>query len=298
MPNFAAIMHNLLREGPTVLFRGAARRIDRIADSLAPEPRLSDEERAESQRDSALLAKNERFRNVLEGHRAFVVGNGPSLNLQDLDRLTGENLIVSNSFYHHPLAQSQQPVALCLADPKWFSDAQPAHQRDLNQMRQVLRATNFFVPTWAFESVANHSLLPTERTFYCRMEGGTHESSEFSYDLTRPIPGVWNVSHFQIMVALFMGCNPIYLVGMDHDWFSAGNRLSHFYDEDAGPSDSGQTSQRPQRDYDDLLLEVLRVWHGHRHLRVVAERNGHTILNATAGGLLDVYERAAFDSLF
>lgn len=288
-----SVLRNILRDGPSGLLRAISARLASAADSL---DRPTPEQRAQAELYERLLSRNERFCGVLQGQRAFVLGNGPSLNSQDLDLLVGENVFAVNSFCRNPLVAKQQPIALCLADPRWFSGT-ASHQADLHMMNDALEATSFFVPAWAHDAVTQDKLLPPDRTFYCRMEGSLHDSPQFSFDLGHTIPGVYNVGQFAIMVALYMGCDPIYLLGMDHDWFAPSAPVKHFYTADG--TDPRREPVAPSRlSNEDLLLEGFKVFRGHRHLMQLAEEHGRRILNATAGGQLDVYERADYDSLF
>ena len=304
-----SIVRNLTGRGPSAVLFALSRSFASLGERLyrptqdeldaaaALEARKKQAQALREEQD-AVLARNARFRDSLLGQRAFVIGNGPSLVDQDLNQLVGENLIATNAFCRHPIVQRQQLKALCLADPKWF-DGSSSLLGDLAMIQSPDWQESVFVPLAAREAVEMNKLLPAERTFYCRMEGAIFEadSSTIPFDFTDTVPGVPNVSHMAIMVALFMGCDPIYLLGMDHDFFSPSVALRHFYTREAD-------ARTPIRDRghafgNELYLEEgLRTWRGHRLLRDTAEACGRRIINATAGGFLDVYDRADYDSLF
>jgi hypothetical protein len=118
-------------------------------------------------------------------------------------------------------------------------------------------------------------------------------------DLADVVPAVINVPLLAIMVAMYAGCSPIYLMGLDHDWMATGGRLGHFF---AGPTIENHPSETkanhaPPR-YRWLLETQLDLWRSYEALDAVARRTGTRILNATDGGFLDVFPRASYAELF
>ena len=47
--------------------------------------------------------------------------------------------------------------------------------------------------------------------------------------VTRPIPFPFGTAQLAIMAVMFMGCTPIYLLGLDHDWLAHRGQETHFY---------------------------------------------------------------------
>lgn len=264
-----------------------ARACDRIAGRLEGKPLLPAAERA-------LLDRNRELAGRHAGRRAFVVGNGPSLSRQDLGLLAGELWFVSNGFWRHPVLEKVQPVALALCDPAYFSGA-PRWDAEFAGIRGAIREGLFLVPRPAHGTIQQRGLLPGDRTYYCEFFGSMARLAGFSYDLAGPLPNCQTVTLFSIMIALHMGCNPIYLLGMDHDFLVNPARASHFYQGDQVPASDDRYEDWP---YDRLLEAVLNMWKGYRNLKAVAEGHGKRILNATAGGYLDVFERVQFEGLF
>ncbi len=179
----------------------------------------------------------------------------------------------------------------------WFQGRE-RHEGELAEVRRRLPETHFFVPMWARPAVTSAGLLPAERTYYCDMVPPIFDCPDFSFDLTGEIPSVSTVTQMAIMVALYMGCSPVYLIGMDHSWLATPAGLEHFYAPMTPDELSRATSEPPRQTYRELLEYVTWVWDGHANLRSVAERAGRSVVNASEGGFLDVYERVDFESLF
>jgi len=245
-----------------------------------------------------ILRRNYKFHLCYAGKRAFVIGNGPSLNLQNLSLLKGELTFVVNSFWRHPILSSWQPVGLALADPLYFRQ-DIKRQHEFAGMHHNITEGAFFVPLSAHNIISSNNLLPEDRTFYCSLCGSMERLEDFDYDLTKPIPGCQTVTLFAIMIALYMGCNPVYLIGMDHDFLATPSDPTHFYNTEA------EARMRPEDEkgfvtwsYEELMVAVTKMWRGYQNLKHVSEKRGYEIYNATEGGFLDVFPRVKFEELF
>ena len=121
--------------------------------------------------------------------------------------------------------------------------------------------------------------------------------SEAVWDITgRPFLAR-TVIYGAIQLAAYLGCTQIYLLGCDHDYLADVKRTeNHFYQESKGNPDDRQhleafTTER-------WFQEYHRRWHDYRLMRTVLEKRGVQIINATDGGMLDVFPRASLNSLF
>lgn len=267
------------------LFIQAASRIESTPVLLPPE------------RD--ILQRNGKFRDAFIGKRAFVIGNGPSLNHHDLHLLRDEIVFAVNGFACHPIVDHWRPYALCLADPAYFRRSD-VYIHEFEQMRSRLPETLFFAPLIARNTILKNTLLPERSTFYCSLNGNLADYKHFELDLTAPLPGVQTVSLLAIMVALYAGCDPVYLIGMDHDFLASPKTQTHFspdYESAAARAGADQylfTSWS----YLNLTNAVAQMFRGYYNLHSVARSRGQHIFNATHGGFLDVFPRRDFAALF
>ena len=84
------------------------------------------------------------------------------------------------------------------------------------------------------------------------------------------------VVQLAIMVAMYMGCSPIYLIGLDHDWLSQGGK-DHFYSDEA---DAGQTNGAGNWTYLTLMEAVTTMWKYYGTISRVAQAEGIKIVNS------------------
>jgi len=99
-----------------------------------------------------------------------------------------------------------------------------------------------------------------------------------------------------IQVAIYMGFSRIYLLGCDHDYLNDISRTSnhHFYKEEKGISDIQHLSEFTRERW---FLEYYMRWKQYRLMKEYAETKNIEIINATAGGMLDVFKRVKLENI-
>ena len=95
------------------------------------------------------------------------------------------------------------------------------------------------------------------------------------------------------MIAIEMGCSPIYLTGLDHDWLTLRECTDY---QNFHPSYEG-VNFTEHISYKERMENGLLLWGLYECLRGIAEARGTRIVNVTAGGFLDVFERARFEDV-
>lgn len=260
------------------------------SEKLTPKPKLSREE-------LGLLARNAEFKNKHRGHRAFVIGTGPSLARQDLTRLGNEITFTLSGFWKHPVVEQWQPTYYCLSDPLTF-DGSEVMKQFFDNVKSKLPHATFFVPLKAREVITAQKLLPAEQTFYFADYGELSKMDVSEVDFTTFVPGVMNVAQLCIMLAIYTGASPIYLLGLDHDWLAHTGESKHFYAGHAGLEKHPEVKPvLSDWSYKFLMECSLIGWNAYESLLRLSERKGIRIANATAGGFLDVFERVSYEEV-
>jgi hypothetical protein len=250
-----------------------------------------------SKEERELTAGNEVFRNRHKGRRCFIIGNGPSIRHQDLSPLQDDITFVMNGFWKHDIVNQWQPTYFFFSDTVLFDRSEPS-KKFFEDLRRVIHTSTFFAPLTQRSVIIEEDLLPLEPTrFYAPLGRFIHDlETEESFDLTRKVPDVLNVAHLALLGAIFMGCSPIYLMGMDYDWLShVGTKDFYFFPGltlTNHPNAAGKLHA-----YDAEMDSLVKVWLGYRKLKSFAERKDIKIYNATHGGYLDVFERVPYESL-
>lgn len=244
-----------------------------------------------------LLEKNLVFKNMHAGKRCFVIGNGPSLKNQDLSCLKDEITFAMSGFWKHPIVEKWQPTYYLFADSLFFDGSEPMKLffRSLNS--RITKST-FFVPSDSRGKIESQGLLPLKMTFFALFYKSLSESKINDIDFTKAIPSVQSVSQFAIEAAIYMGCNPIYLLGLDHDWLANRGLENHFYEGKTVDNHPLADGDLGKLRYIDEVQSIVDMWKGYEVLLRVVRRKNNDIFNATAGGFLDVFKRINYESLF
>ncbi len=253
----------------------------------------------ERQRILALTERNSELRNVHAGRRCFVLCNGPSVLNQDLRLLEGELVISVSSGYHHPEFRRFQPQFHCLPQVTFGKFTEADAISWFGEMHAKLGDAELFLNYTEEPLVRRHGLFPGRTVRYVNLsEDMDRMEGRAIPDLSVPIPGVQSVSVMCLMVAMYLGCRAVYLLGADHDQFKTGE-YRYFYtptvlqDKDSTVTAKGEVLIRRHDEFQALA----RLWRQFRTMREVAEANGMEIFNATAGGELDEFPRVDFESL-
>lgn len=260
--------------------------------------------RARSQRaaDQALLSEfstNRALRGRHAGRRCFILCSGPSVKAQNLRRLAGELVISVSSAYLHPDCQSFNPIYHCVPHMTFGAFTEDDAVRWLRAMDEHLVQAEIVLSHEQRKLVEAHSLFERRRVHYLCMEGDVSYPETDSFpDLTARVPRPQSVPIMALMVALYTGCNEIYLLGTDHDHFLSG-KYSHFYAKavTSGKDPSVDEAGRVLSSRYDQFHELVALWRQYRWLKSCSAGTGVKIYNAAAGGALDEFERVDFADL-
>lgn len=246
------------------------------------------------------LRENERFRNAHAGARCFILGSGRSILEQDLTRLAGEIVITQNSFHAHRDIAVIAPRYHCVV-PMFHP---PEYDKDwaqwFREMEERLPAD-----TQLFAGLNAQALLDREGLFAGR-KGYVQQGLEplllrrAPVDLTRRVMNIPTALTQCLTVALFLGCEKIYLLGFDLTQICEGNEKNwgRFYGSSPVTSNPAERAFEKQRLWDgEEWFQFWTIWRACALLRDEAARRGGEIVNATRGGLLDCFRRERYEDV-
>ncbi len=235
------------------------------------------------------LAFLEKWRNELKGERGFVIGNGPSLRGQDLDLIRGEPSLAANLIHLIYPETSWRPTFVSITDSLvWqkFWDRQP------EIVSPILGDTRFPQPPHTVDYVPfPHISIFSKERLVLRSQG-----KPFSTDLSRGYFGGFTVTYFNLQLAIHLGLNPIYLLGVDHKYSEdqslwrprtrvAGNSVNHFH----------RDYRRPGELVKAAPLMAMETYYQVAH-RVSRQRN-RQIIDLTSAGALKAFPRRGLSEI-
>tara|TARA_R110001606_G_scaffold367975_1_gene523669 strand:- start:11 stop:883 length:873 start_codon:yes stop_codon:yes gene_type:complete len=242
--------------------------------------------------DGFPMTENEKrilsWKNAYAGKRAFLIGNGPSLNKLDLTKLKNEITIGVNSIYLNEEKMGFLPNHYVIEDRFVAED----RADEVNAMKG---------PQKWFGNYLQYCLSGDDVNWInVRMRYDQHKNFPFfSQDIARQAWTGGSVTYICMQLAYYLGVKTLYLVGFDHHYVIP---------DDAKIEGLDITSQSddPNHFHPDYFGKGYR-WHdpmvdrmelGYKKAGLFFERDGRRIFNATAGGKLECFERVDFRNLF
>lgn len=188
-----------------------------------------------SQRTLTLIARNARFRGRHRGQTAYVAATGPSIAEQDLSALHGNVVITVNENYAYLRSRGIKVDYNVLQHTSYFTDPETYAPlwRDL-PAAIVEQDIVPVLPTYSAAMLAADQRWKGIDPVYFYEVGdflaATGAGHTVALDFTRPIPGLYTVSHIAIAWALFLGCREVRILGVDLDFANDQNQpLRHCY---------------------------------------------------------------------
>ena len=247
--------------------------------------------------DRAILARNRTLHNRHRGERCFILATGPSIKGQDLTLLRNETCIAVSNFFVHPDYALIKPRYYCLAPhhPPITEDAWQAWMTELSA--GVGEATMFF--SLVDQQRNTHDgLFANNEIHFLSMGGAWQRVRTKGVDLTHPVPGPQSVPVMALLIAIYMGFQSIYLLGCDHDWILHVGNSAHFYNENRHALNRKNYDEWLGSDFSSTCQDYINLWQQYRNIRDSAKLSSTKIYNATDGGLLDVFPRSAYNTIF
>jgi hypothetical protein len=254
------------------------------------------------------LRRNRILRNRHRGGRCFIIGNGPSLNSQDVSSLANEITFACNFFNLHPLCEVLRPRYYCIADPLSFApvpgtaDIVSDRAAWFGDILQKIPDVEFFVPLWAKSIIEERGWLKNRPVWHVAFGGSSTEAGHAQSALHRPITlGQGTIPALAIPTAIYMGFSTIYLLGCDCDWWVSNlaqgavtAEHKHFYSKNPFIPYQGSFADL---ELESQFLSLHQHFKSFRLLKEHADKRSIKIINLTRGGLLEAFPRERFEDV-
>lgn len=249
----------------------------------------------------AELSKNASYKELHRGKRCFILGTGPSIAKQNLTPLRREYCISVNSFYLHKDYAKIKPqyhiisgLALHKHIPreiglKWFKE-----------IKDKTDKAELFLNYKDKETIQKEKLFRNRKVSYLFFSDNWDSLNINGIDATKCLYTSQSVSIMALQIALYMGFSKIYLLGMDHDWILrlAERKSNHFYTSSQSTLESAGVTDWIGSNWSMELYSQYVLWKQYQIIKDYSEEKLDTeILNATSGGLLDVFKRVDIQQL-
>lgn len=223
-----------------------------------------------------------RYKDKYKDKRAFIIGNGPSLRVEDLEilHINREICFSVNKIYKIYEQTSWRPDYLCICDENMMESC----RKDLDSLceGEIILADRFHC-TEISEDVNRQ---------YVHLVKRIGLKPQFSDDITVQVFRGGTVTYdIAMQMAAYMGFREIYLLGIDCDGIGKlTDDRNHFI--------KGYFTDKEKALYKDRDISFSNIIRAYETAEEYSRKHGFRIYNATRGGKLEVFERVDFDSLF
>lgn len=229
-----------------------------------------------------------KFKGIHQGERCFIIGNGPSLTLEDLAKLEDEYSFASNKIYSVFDQINWRPTYFVVSD----NDITPDMYAKSAEFDEDVKA-KFFPANFRNGCSGDNPNAYFYNYVGCDTTGKI--MPEFCDDMTKYLSEGFSVAYVAMQIAVYMGFTEIYLLGIDFSWsvykdcagniYENGTAKHRFYEEN--------------HEEDEISIPNVELMeNAYKQALKYCESHGIKIYNATKGGKLEIFQRVEFDSLF
>lgn len=237
------------------------------------------------------------------GNRCFIIGNGPSLKLDDLEKLRKEFTFASNTIYALYEHTNWRPTYYCAGDP-FFCNQMMSDKKNLKIVTDGCQAAFTSVVGEGFQYRDDIDI--THIYYFRRVEDSlSNKLPEFSVDCSEQTYLAGTITYEMLQFAVYMGFKEIYLLGMDFN-YSVERHINGSITRKNVCNHMKEIEKEEKIFYDKILkrhgetyiADIDLQLAGFQAAKQHCDLHGIKILNATRGGKLEVFSRINFDSLF
>lgn len=230
------------------------------------------------------------YHNAHQGGRCFLIGNGPSLTIADLNLLQGEISFSCNLIYKIFDLTDWRPTYHFLIDGLFAQNYDKEIAEQIKAPFFTMEITKELMRTCPPDTTYAY---PVFKTNY-RVRGNM---------LDYYVPSNATVMSYMIEMALHMGFTEIYLLGVDCSNTLAKN--SHFIQDYRPESLRKQEESVGRKKVIGSAFTALEYGEYNRNRSIdaykklgdYAQGHGVQVVNCTRGGLLEVFERARLEDV-
>lgn len=228
--------------------------------------------------DSAFMAS---IKDSRKGKRCFIIGNGPSLTAEDLDKIKDEFCFGVNRIYCMFENTKWRPAAYVCIDMDVIGD----ERENIKKVESEYKFINLNAKRQMGEVDKHTHFIYIKGKFKIDRHGTAQKT--VNEDMSKYISMTDNVTGICLQLAFYMGFNEIYLLGNDFNYPQTGK----------GSANSEQNYFKGMKGKTKVDFNFEANSTSFKTLRSYAESHGIKIFNATRGGHLEIFERADFDSV-
>tara|TARA_R110000868_G_scaffold107263_4_gene293403 strand:- start:19740 stop:24062 length:4323 start_codon:yes stop_codon:yes gene_type:complete len=229
----------------------------------------------------------DKLRGAFKGERCFVIGNGPSLNQQNLPQLESEFTIGSNYIYMNKEKMGFYPTIIAFANYLVIKQ----RMDEIMGLEEPVKALPFYLYDEIGES--NNGVGAPKNSMVINMQ---HQTPNFSADASSYVSTQSTVTYVNLQLAHYLGFDRVYLIGVDNRYIQPkhgkeGTVLTQEEDDPNHFTPNYFKGLKWQKG-DEEKMESLYV-----RAKTAFEDRGSKVIDCTHEGALTVFEKQDLDTV-
>ncbi|MDR1769706.1 MAG: DUF115 domain-containing protein [Hungatella sp.] len=228
--------------------------------------------------------------NIHKGESCFIIGNGPSLNISDLEQISKLEIktFATNSIYKIFNETNWRPVYYCAQDQQVIDKIGADFDFVIKDCKGMFVRRDVYNQL-SKEVQQNEKLYLPRLVMHIRKD----RYFDFSEDLSKCGFDGCTITYLMMQIAYYMGFKTIYLIGIDHNFPFLLDENENIILDDSLKQDFFEREEKnrinPARPYEMTMA--------YKSAKKFFDANGVKIFNATRGGKLEVFERINLDQI-
>lgn len=221
-----------------------------------------------------------------KGERCFIIGNGPSLTAEDLDKLKDEITFAANRIYNIFAKTKWRPTYYIAVDSDFIKYNYEMIKSI--QSEYIFLSNIYQIPL--NDKPKNIVYINEYAKFPINKWNDT--SAFVSEDVSRFFSIGYTVTFTAIQLALYMGVKEIYLLGVDFNYSNIRDSKGRIIKNDS------IEDYFDGKKYHSSVLNYNSALHAYEAAAKYCENQNIRICNATRGGKLNVFKKVNFEDVF
>lgn len=223
------------------------------------------------------------LKNMHMGKRCFIIGNGPSLTIKDVEMLKDEITIASNRIYELFDKTEWRPTYYMAEDIDGIAEMVPhvnntgvgACILPIAAKKYVSDIENVYFGFWTSDGFVVNRY--------------NDKTSHISEDVSKYFSVGYTVTFSAIQFAIYAGIKEIYLLGVDFNYSVVADEHGRMKQLD------GVKTYFDGKERTGSYLNYYSTLYAYQHAKEYCDAHGIRIYNATRGGKLEVFDRIDLD---
>lgn len=227
-----------------------------------------------------------KYKDIHKGKRIFLIGNGPSMRLEDIEKLheKKEICIACNKIFKIYDKTEWRADYLLMSDPLIIQGC----IEDIPNIPGEIILADCFNEVYGFPYFENAQYIHPINYYDIK------DSSKFSEDICKgTYVGGTVLYTIGLQLAAYMGASEIYLIGVDNNYTrNVTDSVNHFIE--------GYFNEEDKKRYNlvnHMRSDKSKVDKAFEKAEAYSRKKGFRIYNATRGGKVEAFERVDFDQL-